>query len=134
MKIRILSRKSDLAVIQAYEFGEVLLSKYPSLKSNYITKSTSGDIDLKTPLSQMPSEGVFTNDLRDELINNKCDLIVHSWKDLPIEVGEKTKIAATLKRADKRDILFLKKNITLDSKKITILCPRRRRGVTGINR
>ena len=57
----------------------------------------------------MPTQGVFTNDLRDELINNKCDLIVHSWKDLPIEVCEKTKIAATLKRADKRDILFLKK-------------------------
>jgi len=75
----------------------------------------------------MPTEGVFTNDLRDELINNKCDLIVHSWKDLPIEVGEKTKIAATLKRADKRDILFLKKNITLHSKKITILCSSPRR-------
>ena len=44
----------------------------------------------------MPTEGVFTNDLRDELINNKCDLIVHSWKDLPIEVGNKTKIAAIL--------------------------------------
>ena len=81
MKIRILSRKSDLAVIQAYEFGEVLLSKYPSLKINYITKSTSGDIDLITPLSQMPSEGVFTNDLRDELIKKNCDLIIHSWKD-----------------------------------------------------
>ena len=40
----------------------------------------------------MPTEGVFTNDLRDELINNKCDLIVHSWKDLPIEVGRKLKL------------------------------------------
>ena len=49
-KLDILSRKSDLAVIQSHEFGEVLLSKYPSLKLNYITKSTSGDIDLKTPL------------------------------------------------------------------------------------
>ena len=75
----------------------------------------------------MPTEGVFTNDLRDELINNKCDLIVHSWKDLPIEVGDKTQIAATLKRADKRDILFLKKNKKMDSKKITILCSSPRR-------
>ena len=52
-KLDILSRKSDLAVIQAHEFGKVLLTKYPSLKLNYITKSTTGDIDLKTPLSQM---------------------------------------------------------------------------------
>ena len=127
MKIRILSRKSDLAIIQAREFSDYLQSKHPFVEIEFLTRSTSGDKDLKTPLSEMPTEGVFTNDLRDELINNKCDLIVHSWKDLPIEVGEKTKIAATLKRADKRDILFLKKNITLDSKKITILCSSPRR-------
>ena len=109
-KLDILSRKSDLAVIQAHEFGEVLLSKYPSLKLNYITKSTSGDIDLKTPLSQMPSEGVFTNDLRDELIKKNCDLIIHSWKDLPLDVGNQTEVAITLDRADPRDLLFIKKN------------------------
>ena len=127
MKIRVLSRKSDLAVIQAREFSEYLQSKYPFVEIEFLTRSTSGDKDLKTPLSEMPTEGVFTNDLRDELINNKCDLIVHSWKDLPIEVGDKTKIAATLKRADKRDILFLKKNKTMDSNKITILCSSPRR-------
>ncbi len=127
MKIRVLSRKSDLAIIQAREFSDYLQSKHPFVEIEFLTRSTSGDKDLKTPLSEMPTEGVFTNDLRDELINNKCDLIVHSWKDLPIEVGDKTNIAATLKRADKRDILFLKKNITLDSKKITILCSSPRR-------
>ncbi len=127
MKIRILSRKSDLAIIQAREFSDYLQSKHPFVEIEFLTKSTSGDKDLITPLSEMPTEGVFTNDLRDELINNKCDLIVHSWKDLPIEVGDKTKIVATLKRADKRDILFLKKNKITDSKKITILCSSPRR-------
>lgn len=127
MKIRVLSRKSDLAIIQAREFSDYLQSKHPFVEIEFLIRSTSGDKDLKTPLSEMPTEGVFTNDLRDELINNKCDLIVHSWKDLPIEVGDKTKIAATLKRADKRDILFLKKNRKMDSKKITILCSSPRR-------
>ena len=110
MKIRVLSRKSDLAIIQANEFGEYLKSKFPDTQIEYITKSTAGDKDLVTPLSEMPSEGVFTNDLRDQLIHNQCDLIVHSWKDLPIEVGKQTIIASTLKRSDKRDILFIKKN------------------------
>ena len=49
--LNILSRKSDLAVIQAREFGQILSSNFPSIKLNYITKSTSGDKDLKTPLS-----------------------------------------------------------------------------------
>ena len=128
MKIRVLSRKSDLAVIQAHEFGDYLRAKYQEIEIDYITKSTSGDKDLTTPLSEMPSEGVFTNDLRDELINKKCDLIVHSWKDLPIEVGDKTIISSTLKRADKRDILFIKKNKANNKDSISILCssPRRK--------
>ena len=123
MKIKVLSRKSDLATIQAREFGKYLNSKYPDIQIDYITKSTSGDKDLITPLSEMPIEGVFTNDLREELITKKCDLIVHSWKDLPIEVGNKTKIAATLQRADKRDILFLKKNKKMIKKKLLSSVP-----------
>ena len=128
MKIRVLSRKSDLAIIQAYEFGDYLKGKYPEIEIEYLTKTTSGDKDLTTPLSEMPSEGVFTNDLRNELINNKCDLIVHSWKDLPIEVGKKTVISSTLKRSDKRDILFLKKDTLGKDDYISILCssPRRK--------
>ena len=61
-KIRILSRKSDLAVIQAKEVGHYLLKKYSDLKVEYITKSTIGDKDLKTPLYKMPESGVFTDD------------------------------------------------------------------------
>ena len=108
-KIRILSRKSDLAVIQAKEVGNIIISKFPDLKIEYITKSTSGDIDLTTPLSEMSTNGVFTDDLRKYLINNKCDLVVHSWKDLPLDLGNKTVLAGTLERADQRDILFIKK-------------------------
>ena len=111
-KINILSRKSDLAIIQAREFGQILSSNFPSIKLNYITKSTSGDKDLKTPLSEMPTEGVFTDDLRDELIKKNCDIIIHSWKDLPLDVGSETEVAITLNRADERDLLFIKKNST----------------------
>ena len=110
--LNILSRKSHLAVIQAREFGQILSSNFPSIKLNYITKSTSGDKDLKTPLSEMPTEGVFTDDLRDELIKKNCDIIIHSWKDLPLDVGSDTEVAITLDRADERDLLFIKKNST----------------------
>ena len=108
--INVLSRKSDLAVIQAHEFGRVLLSKYPSININFKTKSTSGDKDLQTPLSEMPNEGVFTDDLRDDLIKKNCDIIIHSWKDLPLDVGSETEIAITLNRAEERDLLLIKTN------------------------
>ena len=109
-KIRILSRKSDLAVIQAYEVGNYLLKNFPNLNIEYLTKSTSGDKNLETPLHDMPTPGVFTDDLRADLINKKCEMVVHSWKDLPIDIGNKSVIAATLPRADQRDIFFIKKN------------------------
>ena len=120
-KVRILSRKSDLAIIQAKEVGNQLLNKYSDLKIEYLTKSTTGDKDFKTPLSQMSSAGVFTDDLREDLINNKCDIIVHSWKDLPLDLGNKTFIAGTLKRADQRDIFFVKKNNISQIKKSNMI-------------
>ena len=46
MKIRVLSRKSDLAVIQAREFSEYLQSKHPFVEIEFLTRSTSGDKDL----------------------------------------------------------------------------------------
>ena len=128
--IKILSRKSDLAVIQAKQVGLSLQKKFPNLLVKYITKTTAGDKDLKTPLSKMPEPGVFTDDLRQELINNNCDIVVHSWKDLPLDLGKKTYIAGTLKREDQRDIIFVnKKNIDkiINSKTINILSSSPRR-------
>ena len=129
-KIRILSRKSDLAVIQARQVGKKIQEHFPTIKIEYITKKTSGDIDLKTPLSEMGSAGVFTDDLRDDLIANKCDLAVHSWKDLPLDLGSDTVLAGSLKRSDQRDILFVKKNSLENihkNKTITILSSSPRR-------
>ena len=108
--LKILSRKSNLAVIQARQVGKKIREHFPAIKIEYIKKNTSGDIDLKTPLSEMGSAGVFTDDLRDDLIANKCDIAVHSWKDLPLDLGSNTVLAGSLKRSDQRDILFVKKN------------------------
>ena len=128
--IKILSRKSNLAVIQAQQVGQKIQEHFSSIKIEYIEKKTQGDIDLKTPLSQMNSTGVFTDDLRNDLIINKCDLAVHSWKDLPLDLGEDTVLAGSLKRADQRDILFIKKNSQekiKNSKNIKILSSSPRR-------
>jgi len=117
-EIKILSRKSDLAQIQAKFVGLELNKKFPDIKISYLTKKTEGDFDKTSPLSQMKKTGVFTDDLRKSLINNECDLVVHSWKDLPIDVGEETIISGSLKRADERDILLFNKNKIEEIKKI----------------
>ena len=128
--IRILSRKSDLAIIQARTVGRAIKKKYPSLNIKYLTRSTKGDIDKKTPLSLMGTEGVFTEDIRHEIIKNRCDIAVHSWKDLPLDLGPKTLVGGTLNRGDIRDILFIKKSMIkkiLKKKSITVLSSSPRR-------
>lgn len=110
MRLKISARKSDLARLQALMVGEALQEKHPHLKIEYRFKESLGDKNLTDPLWKIPEKGVFTEDFHGELINQETDLVVHSWKDLPTEPKNETLIAATLPRADQRDLLLLKKS------------------------
>ncbi len=110
MDLLIASRRSDLARLQAYQVGVALKNKNPSLNINYHFRESLGDINLKDPLWKMPEKGVFTEDFRAGLINGEWDVVVHSWKDLPIDTLPGTEVVATLPRADSRDLMLFKKN------------------------
>lgn len=107
--IRISARKSDLARLQAYQVGEAITKKFPNIKIVYGFRESLGDRNLTNPLWQMPEKGVFTQDFKEDLLTGNTDLVVHSWKDIPIEDNADTIIAATLNRADERDVLLFKK-------------------------
>ena len=104
----------------------------PDTEIKHIYKNTLGDSDLDTPLNKMPDIGVFTNDIRDDLIEGRADIAVHSWKDLPVKLEKGTEIIGTIERADMRDMVFLKKE-SLNKEKIIILSssPRRERNLSG---
>ena len=127
--IKIISRKSDLAVIQAEIVANALKQADKDISVSFIKKETEGDIDQLTSLSKLSNIGVFTNDIRDSLLNNEADLAVHSLKDLPIEDQKDTLIVSILERADSRDILFLKKDIfeNYNNKELRILTSSPRR-------
>ena len=130
--MKIISRKSTLAKIQARLVADKINTKVDDFKFELITKETSGDIDLMTPLHQMPDAGVFTNDIREELLNLNADIAVHSWKDLPVEMLEGTEIFSTIEREDPRDLLFFK-STSLSKKNITIFTssPRRKENLSN---
>ena len=112
--------------------AEKLSHSFPDLKIQHIYKKTLGDEDLNTPLNKMPDIGVFTNDIRNDLLNKVADIAVHSWKDLPVDLEEGTEIVGTLDRADMRDMIFLKKE-SIGKKDLTILSssPRRERNLSS---
>ena len=126
MLIRIASRSSFLAKWQAYQVGSQLTISNPNLVIEYQFRESLGDKNLTDPLWKMPEKGVFTEDFYADLIENKTDVVVHSWKDLPTEEKEKTFIAATLARADQRDLLLFKKS-SLNKKELNIFSSSPRR-------
>ncbi len=68
MKIRISSRKSDLARLQAYAVGDALKKAHPALSVEYFFKESLGDKNLTDPLWKMPERGVFTEDFVGDLL------------------------------------------------------------------
>jgi len=108
MRLTIASRRSELARIQALQVGEALRAAHPQLEINYSFRESLGDKNQNDPLWQMPEKGVFTQDFREGLLRGEFDLVVHSWKDLTIENDPETEIAATLPRADARDLLLVR--------------------------
>jgi hydroxymethylbilane synthase len=108
MRVTIASRRSELARIQAYQVGDSLQTLHSQLEINYSFHDSLGDRNQNDPLWQMPEKGVFTQDFREGLVRGDFDLVVHSWKDLAIEEDPETEIAATLPRADARDLLLVR--------------------------
>jgi len=108
--LKISARSSQLAKLQAYMVGDALMQHYPHLKIKYEFRESLGDKNLTDPLWKMPEKGVFTEDFYEDLVQDRTDMVVHSWKDLPVESKADTYISATLPRADQRDILILKKD------------------------
>src|SRR5688500_16634138 len=103
------ARASVLAQVQARLVGDVLRARHPGLRIEYSFLSSPGDRELDTPLPELLRKGGFTGDLGVALRANAIDVAVHLWKDLPFATNPLTHIAATLPRADARDLLLVKR-------------------------
>jgi hydroxymethylbilane synthase len=110
MRLVLAARRSELARIQAFQVGHTLQNAQPQISIEYSFHESLGDKNQNDPLWQMPEKGVFTQDLREGLLAGRYDLAVHSWKDLAIEDDGETEIAATLPRADMRDLLLVRRD------------------------
>ena len=114
VRLRILSRSSDLARVQARLVGRALQARFPDVDLVYDTRASAGDRDTATPLASLPDKGVFTADLSSALASGAADLVVHSWKDLPLDLPSGHVIGATLERADPRDVLLVRRDVVAE--------------------
>jgi hydroxymethylbilane synthase len=104
-RLRIATRGSRLALVQARLVADALRAAHPDLKVELVEVSTEGDRDRATPLSVLGGRGVFVKAVEDALLDGRADVAVHSLKDVPTEAVPGLVIAAVPERADPRDVL-----------------------------
>ena len=107
----IAARRSELSQIQARSVARACTQHFPELKIDFVWQATQGDRDTSTPLAQFGGKGAFTSDLSALLLSGSADMVVHSWKDLPVDVGPQTHVAATLDRGDVRDLILFHRDV-----------------------
>ena len=116
-KITILSRSSFLAKVQTYLAVQRIKKTYKG-KVEIIYSETIGDTDKTAKAWEKHGFGIFTNSLSKALIDKHCDIVIHSFKDLPVKNLIKTSFAC-LERDDPRDVLLIKKK-SIKQKKLVI--------------
>lgn len=109
--IRIGTRGSELAVTQTSGVARQIAAATGHDVALVII-TTKGDTS-PAPLAQLGGTGVFVSALRDALIAGKCDLAVHSLKDLPTGECPGITLGAIPTRADARDALCARNGLTL---------------------
>ena len=107
--IRIATRGSALALVQANYILGRCRATFPALAFEIRTFKTTGDKLQSAALTESGKslpKGLFTKELEVALLNGEADLAVHSLKDLPTELPDGLKLAATPERADVRDVII----------------------------
>jgi hydroxymethylbilane synthase len=109
--VRIGTRASKLALTQTQQTADQLAA-VGGFPVELVRITTEGDVKTGS-LSQMGGTGVFVAALRDALLQDTCDVAVHSLKDLPTGAAPGLSIAATPKRVDVRDVLCARDGLKL---------------------
>ncbi len=106
-RIRIATRSSRLALWQAEHVASLIRSADPDVAVEIVHVRTEGDANQSDPLRQFGGTGVFTREVQVAVLNQTCDIAVHSLKDLPTESADGLTLAAVPGRAPRCDALLL---------------------------
>lgn len=111
MSVRIGTRGSALALTQTQQTAE-LLSAVGGFATELVRIKTEGDVRTGS-LAQLGGTGVFVAALREALLADRCDVAIHSLKDLPTAGTPGLSLGAIPRRADARDVLCARDGLTL---------------------
>ncbi|WNB85683.1 hydroxymethylbilane synthase [Cellulomonas sp. ATA003] len=109
--VRVGTRASALALTQTGTVADLLAAAGP-LRTELVRITTDGD-RLTGSLVALGGTGVFVTALREALLDGRCDVAVHSLKDLPSAGADGLVLGAVPVREDPRDALCARDGLTL---------------------
>lgn len=101
--LRIATRKSPLALWQAYYVRDALHRLHADLQVELVEISTKGDKILDVPLAKVGGKGLFIKELEVAMTEGEADIAVHSMKDVPMEMPDGFELAVICEREDPTD-------------------------------
>ena len=108
--VRIGTRGSPLALIQAQEVRQRLIAAWPDLAAPgavaIVPIKTTGDRIQDRTLADAGGKGLFTKEIEEALLSGTVHLAVHSMKDMPTWLPDGLTIPCLLPREDPRDALI----------------------------
>lgn len=126
-KVKIGTRESKLAVIQAEMVANYIRENCTEREPELVTMKTTGDKILNKTLDKIGGKGLFVKELDASLLDGRSDISVHSLKDMPMEVSKELPLLGFSKREDPRDVLVLPKQKTKLDKALPLGCSSARR-------
>jgi len=111
--LRIGTRGSRLSLRQTDLVIDALRRRAPQAAVEIVVIHAAGDRAASVPLEQLEGIGFFAKDLEAAVADGRCDLAVHSAKDLPTALDPALRLGAVLPRADPRDVLISRGNLPL---------------------
>ena len=108
MKLRIATRRSNLALVQTRWVGEQLGRHFPGLTVEEVHVQTQGDRIQDRPLAEVGGKGLFVSEVEAVVVRGQADFAVHSLKDVPgdVPLAEGMGILSVPVREDPRDVLL----------------------------
>ncbi len=129
--LRIGTRNSPLALWQAETVQRQL--EQQGYQTLLVPITSTGDLELDTPLYELGITGIFTKTLDIAMLNGQIDIAVHSMKDVPTLLPKGIVQTAVLERAETEDVL-IPKGTTDFKKACTIATGSLRRKAQWLNK
>ncbi len=101
--LRLGTRGSPLARVQAAAVQEALVRSHPGLRIETVFIATRGDKIQDVPLAKIGGKGLFLKEIEEALLRREIDFAVHSLKDVPAELPAGLSLVAHPAREDPSD-------------------------------